>query len=335
MPSFAHCCLPNPTVFSMKVSIIIANYNYERYLSAAIQSVLVQTYNDWEIILVDDGSTDSSRSLIQQFGQQYPEKIQVIFQENQGHGEAINAGFRLCQGEIVALLDSDDLWHPRKLETIVSRFRSADVVGVIHPLNTVNKEGLVIEQGQGIPGIPNGDLAKLIMETGNTWRYPSTSGLAFRRTALEKIIPMDPPEWRKWPDGCLLYCAAFLGKVYAIDEVLASYRAHGENTHWTANPSTEQREQSIAGVTMTNQWLNRFLLKINYPGRVELSQNLDHRRSQYYLRGSADLGEVLSLSRLIVSYPFYSGRNRLYFLSRLWLKNLSFAIPRRLFVKNN
>jgi glycosyltransferase involved in cell wall biosynthesis len=319
----------------MKVSIIIANYNYERYLSAAIQSVLAQTYENWEIILIDDGSTDGSRSLIQQFQQRYPEKIQVIFQENQGHGEAINAGFKRCQGDIVALLDSDDLWHPSKVETIIPYFKFSEVVGVIHPLNTVNKESVVIEQGHGIAGIPNGDLAKLIMKTGNTWRYPSTSGLAFRRTALEKIIPMDPPEWRKWPDGCLLYCAAFLGKVYALDDVLASYRAHGENTHWTANPSEEQKEDSIEGVAMTNKWINNFLTRINYPGRVDLSQNLDYRRSQYYLRGVWNFREVLSLSGLIVNYPFYNFRDRLRFLLRLWVKNLSFALPSKSFVKTN
>lgn len=319
----------------MKVSIIIANYNYERYLTEAVNSVLAQTYTDLEIILVDDGSTDRSRSLITQLQVQHPDKIKVLFQENQGHGEAINAGFTLCTGEIVALLDSDDVWDLRKLETIVPYFQQAEVSGVMHPLNTVNKEGRVIDRGQPIPGVPNGDLAQLIMKTGNTWRYPSTSGLAFRRSALEQVIPMDPPEWRSWPDGCLLYCVAFLGKVYAIDRVLASYRAHGENTYWTENPSTEQKAKSVAGVAMTNLWINKFLRKINYPGQVDLSQNLDHRRSCYYLQGEWNMKEAMDLSRLIMNYPFYSTRDRLYFLGRLWLKHLSFATPKKLSVKNN
>ena len=319
----------------MKVSIIIANYNYERYLAEAVNSVLAQTYNNLEIILVDDGSTDGSRSIITQLQEKHPDKIKVLFQENQGHGEAINAGFALCTGEIVALLDSDDVWDVRKLETIVPYFQKSVVSGVMHPLNTVDKEGILIERGIPIPGVPNGDLAQLIMKTGNTWRYPSTSGLAFRRSALEQVIPMDPPEWRTWPDGCLLYCAAFLGKVYAIDNVLASYRAHGENTYWTENPSAEQKETSVAGVAMTNLWINNFLTKINYPGRVDLSQNLDHRRSRYYLRGEWNVKEVLALSKLILEYPFYSVRDRVYFLSRLWLKNVSFATQKNFSVKSN
>ena len=318
----------------MKVSIIIANYNYERYLAEAVNSVLTQTYDDLEIILVDDGSTDGSRSLITQLQERHPDKIKVLFQENQGHGEAINSGFSLCTGEIVALLDSDDVWDVRKLETIVPYFHQSDLVGVIHPLNTVNKEGVMIDRGV-IPDIPDDDLARLMLKTGCAWHYPATSGLCFRRSALEKVIPIYPPEWRSWPDGCLLYCAAFLGKVHAVDESLASYRAHGENTYWTENPSVEQKKKAVAGVAVTNSWINGFLTKIGHPQRVDLSRHLDHRRSKYYLEGIWDFKEVVALSKLILSCPFYSGRDRVYFLGRLWLKNVSFAKQKKFSVKSN
>ncbi len=309
----------------MKVSVIIANYNYERYLKEAVDSVLTQTYSNLEIVLVDDGSTDGSRSLITQLQEQHPDKIKVLFQENQGHGEAINTGFKLCEGEIIAFLDSDDIWDKRKLEIIMPYFDRTDAVGVIHPLNTINKNGVITDPGTPVLGLENGDLASLVKRTGHACRYPPTTGLAFRRSALEIVLPMDPPEWREWPDGCLLYCAAFLGKVYATDQVLATYRVHGQNTYWREDPSDEQYQQSNDGVALTNRWLNNFLKKINSPDHVDLSKNLDRRRSQYYLKRELNFREAVSISQLILDFPFYSIRDRLYFLGGLWLKSLRFS----------
>ena len=95
-----------------KFSVIIAVYNGERYLRDAIDSVIGQTYDNYEIVVVDDGSTDGTRSILQSYGT----KIKWFSQDNAGVAAARNRALQIAIGEYIALLDQDDLWLPRKLE---------------------------------------------------------------------------------------------------------------------------------------------------------------------------------------------------------------------------
>ena len=95
-----------------KVSVIIPTYNRSLSVREAIESVLAQTYRDFELIVVDDGSADNTPSVLGSFG----ERIRGIRQANAGVSAARNAGIRAAKGEWVAFLDSDDLWVPQKLE---------------------------------------------------------------------------------------------------------------------------------------------------------------------------------------------------------------------------
>jgi glycosyltransferase involved in cell wall biosynthesis len=94
------------------VSVVIPTYNYGHFVVEAVESVLAQTYRDLEIIVVDDGSTDDTRKRLEPF----MDRIRYIHQQNQGLSTARNAGIHAAKGEWIAFLDSDDLWHPRKLE---------------------------------------------------------------------------------------------------------------------------------------------------------------------------------------------------------------------------
>ena len=89
------------------ITVIIGNYNYAHFLEQAIRSVLDQTYENVQLIVVDDGSTDHSRDIIHSFG----DAVQAIFQENAGQGAAFNAGLALAQGDIICFLDSDDFYY--------------------------------------------------------------------------------------------------------------------------------------------------------------------------------------------------------------------------------
>ena len=104
----------------LKVSVVIPNFNHTRYVSEAIQSVLAQAYRSFEIIVVDDGSTDNCREVVSQFGNQ----VHYIWQENQGLAGARNTAIRAAEGELIALLDADDKWHPSFLEKMVSLMRA-------------------------------------------------------------------------------------------------------------------------------------------------------------------------------------------------------------------
>src|SRR5262249_38289893 len=97
-----------------RVSVVIANYNYGRYLAAAVESVIAQTFHNWELIVVDDGSTDASLAVVEPHTAD--SRVHVLRVNHLGQPGAKNAGITAARGEIIAFLDADDLWHPQKLE---------------------------------------------------------------------------------------------------------------------------------------------------------------------------------------------------------------------------
>ena len=132
------------------VSVIIPTYNHAPYLGEAIQSVLRQTYENYEIIVVDDGSTDNTREVVAKFG----EKIRYIQQDNQGLSAARNTGIRAAKGELIGLLDADDLYEPEFMETLVPILESdSEIDGVYCSARTVDIENNPLPQliGRGLP----------------------------------------------------------------------------------------------------------------------------------------------------------------------------------------
>ena len=94
------------------VSVIIPTYNSAGYIEEALESVFEQTLQDFEIIVVDDGSTDGTGEVLRKYG----DRIRYIYQENNGPASARNGGIRVARGEYIAFLDADDLWVSTKLE---------------------------------------------------------------------------------------------------------------------------------------------------------------------------------------------------------------------------
>ena len=94
-----------------KISVIIPTYNYGRFIKEAVESVLKQTFPVAEIIVVDDGSTDNTEEIVKALG----EKVRYIKQENNGVGAARNNGVKNSYGDLIAFLDADDLWLPKKI----------------------------------------------------------------------------------------------------------------------------------------------------------------------------------------------------------------------------
>ena len=113
----------------MKISVVVPVYNSERHLRAALDSVIGQTHAEWECICVDDGSTDGSGKMLDEYAAREP-RMRVIHQANGGEGAARNTGMDAATGELVAFLDSDDAWHPETLRLVAeTRLRiGADVI---------------------------------------------------------------------------------------------------------------------------------------------------------------------------------------------------------------
>lgn len=117
------------------ISVVIPTYNYGKFVCQAVDSVLAQTCPPLEIIVVDDGSTDNTRELLKTYGN----RIQYIYQENRHLSAARNTGIRAAKGEWIAFLDSDDLWHPQKLERI------SNIITTHPELSAVSTDGITFQ----------------------------------------------------------------------------------------------------------------------------------------------------------------------------------------------
>ena len=115
---------------SQQVSVIMPAFNAEKTIGASVESVLGQTFENWELLVINDGSTDRTIDIMAQFNDK---RIRLITQENQGVAAARNTGLRQASGEYVAFLDADDLWLPTKLEKQVALFnRSGIQLGLVY-----------------------------------------------------------------------------------------------------------------------------------------------------------------------------------------------------------
>ncbi|PPS45541.1 glycosyltransferase family 2 protein [Chroococcidiopsis sp. TS-821] len=163
-----------------KVSVIIPIYQVEKYIEKTINSVLAQTYQNFEVIVVDDGSRDRSREICQQFADA---RVKIITQENGGPSKALNTGIRYAQGEYLAFLDGDDLWLPEKLAKHIAHLESSVDVGVsFSPSAFIDDTGQLLGSYQK-PKLKNITVSDLLCSNplGNG------SSAVFRRETLEAI----------------------------------------------------------------------------------------------------------------------------------------------------
>lgn len=127
------------------VSVVIASYNMAKYLGQAIESVLAQQWQDLEVIVVDDGSTDDTAEVLARFAGD--SRVRAIVQENQGQPRAKNAGVRACRGDYVAFCDADDYWLPHKLTAQLPLFEQNPRVGVVYsPITKLLVDGTMHAQ---------------------------------------------------------------------------------------------------------------------------------------------------------------------------------------------
>lgn len=222
------------------ISAILANYNGSTYLAEAIKSVLAQEYDDFEFIIVDDGSTDESRQIIAGFKNNYPDKIKAIFlEQNQGQGEAFNVGVRASKGDLIAFLDSDDIWYPEKLAGVQQRFSDMGRVAFFqHNLNILRDNQITPEHFRDILAV--GDYFGYTKRKRVLPQFIATSGLTFSRPALEKVLPI-PSEFRTCADGFLTRTCFCYGEVDATNICWGAYRVHAENNTFE-NPNFSNRK---------------------------------------------------------------------------------------------
>lgn len=170
-----------------RVSVVIPTYNCARFLGRTIESVLRQTYRDYEVIVVDDGSTDDTQKLISG----YSGLVRYLYQENQGASAARNLAIARSGGEYIAYLDADDLWSPDKLARQVEYLDANPAVGFVHTeVSVIDEQDLILhsrfnqETGRAVP---QGRCLRDIL-----WRsHIQTLTVLERRTAFDKAGSFD------------------------------------------------------------------------------------------------------------------------------------------------
>lgn len=129
-----------------RISVIIPTYNRCELLRKTVDSVLAQTFADFELIVVDDGSTDETRPMVEQYCRQYPDQVQYIYQQNAGESVARQHGVDISRGSLLAFLDSDDIWLPSKLEKQVQFLEQhGDAAYVYCWASVIDKHGYPVQ----------------------------------------------------------------------------------------------------------------------------------------------------------------------------------------------
>jgi glycosyltransferase involved in cell wall biosynthesis len=271
-----------PLSRSPLVSILIANYNYERFIGESLDSVLRQTYDYFEIVICDDGSTDGSVKAIESYAKR-DNRVRLLQQTNRGHGAALNRAFAACRGEVICLLDSDDLFLPEKVERVVSQFRNEPYAGIaVHRVIRVNEN----RRAQGVwplyGELPEGWHGERLLHSGGVLPYlPPTSGLSFRREVMERLFPLPTvPPIGGCPDQVLMRLAPMITSVMKVDDALAEYRVHGANTYTKSRFTLETVAREIELGERLWESQRRFLAQLS-PELASEFQPID--QSGYFL----------------------------------------------------
>jgi glycosyltransferase involved in cell wall biosynthesis len=208
-------------MISPKVSVIMPVYNGERYIVSAIESVLAQTYKNFEIVIVNDGSTDNSREKLSAY-RQLP-FVQYIEQDNRGVAAARNTAIRKATGELIAFLDQDDLWLPEKLDIQVDYLRQHTDVPLVHA-----NLGHINENGEPIQVIWPTDVEGSCFRELFLWNRIAVPTVVVRRQCLSEVGLFNEnlagsDDYDMW----LRIAQRF--PIGRIARVLALYRFHGKN----------------------------------------------------------------------------------------------------------
>ena len=203
------------------VGVIIPAFNAARTLPIALESVAAQTFDDWQILLVDDGSTDGTAQLIAPFFNRFGPKIKFIQQENRGLPAARNTAIRSSAAEFVALLDADDVWLPQRLEESVKILQERPQAGLAYGgIVAIDQDGWPTGTFDGNRKHAEGRIAPQIYMRKVDLPCPT---LTFRRSCLEEVGLFDET-MRATEDRDLCLRVALRYEVAFVPAVIAQYR---------------------------------------------------------------------------------------------------------------
>jgi len=209
----------------MLCSIIIPVYNAEKYLSKSIESILQQTHQDFELIIINDGSTDNSEEVIKSY--LYDSRIKYFSQTNKGEAAARNRGIAESKGEYIAFLDADDLYSPTKLTEQITYFQENHEFDIVYSdIEVINEKGLYIGElkSEQIIKEPNDFLANILYRQ----IIPGPAAIMLRRKCIESGIRY-PENYVNAEDYLFTIQLAQHFKIGYLPKKLYLYRRHENN----------------------------------------------------------------------------------------------------------
>lgn len=220
------------------ISVVVPSYNHRSFLPATLASVLGQSYRNIELIVIDDGSTDGSPAYLEERARSEP-RMRVVCRENRGAHVTINEGIASAQGELVAILNSDDEFHPRRLERMLDVAREHG-----HPFFGFSAVDIVDTHGQPSLDSNPGKYYQLLLSMYAGKPTPAffwvgnlaitTSNFFFSRSLFEHVGPFVGLRYMHDWDWALR--AQKVAQVVRVNEPLVRYRVHGTNTISEHNP---------------------------------------------------------------------------------------------------
>ncbi|MEB3357229.1 MAG: glycosyltransferase family A protein [Synechococcales bacterium] len=220
-----------------RISVIIPTYNGDRYLSAALDSVLAQTSPAAEIIVVDDGSTDGTRACLEQYG----DRLRCIYQENQGVAIARNRGVEAAQGDVIAFLDQDDLFRPHKLAQQGAALADAPAIGFVSSgWQILDAAGSLRSEIR-----PWQDASAHDPSTWLIWKPVFLGAMLFRKAALAAVGGFNP-RFQQTSDVELVLRLVMAGWQWRWTQVpTVGYRQHDSNASRNVAQQAQELEQVL------------------------------------------------------------------------------------------
>ncbi len=265
----------------LPVDVVVTNHNYARFLPEAIESACSQSHPEVHVVVVDDGSTDGSRELLRG----YEDRVEVVLKEQGGQASALNAGLEHCRGEVLLVLDADDVLRPHAAERVAAAFAAGPRLSKVQfPMAIVDAEGN--PTGAVKPGghlrAPVGDQRRAELAFPFDLPWLPGGGTGFRTEAVRRILPIPAAEYpRSGADWYLVHLTTLLGEAALLDEVCASYRVHGGNAYELAAEEIDLdhvREAIVfAGATTRSLEALADELELERPARILSYSDLANR----------------------------------------------------------
>jgi hypothetical protein len=256
---------PAPPGRQLRVSIVVTNHNYAEFLPHALRSALAQRNAEVEVVVVDDGSTDSSRDIIARFA----DRVRPLLQDNQGQKGAFNTGFAATTGDVVLFLDADDELRPGIAAAVAAAFAvHPDAGRVVFRLEVVDQTGR--RTGAYVPPVgvrlADGDVRGAALSFPDDLAWPPTTGNAFPTWALRQVLPLPVDENPTGADYLLHALTPLLGPVVALDRVGGAYRLHGRNARFRARYDVARSRYLLCQAAETHIALDRLARELGYGG---------------------------------------------------------------------